>query len=156
MIVRNPLVAVIYSKDRRAIMNYLLFTLEISTCGKIWIFEMKHDEIDPQQRDDLDLLLKASDEALEAACGDKRLQLMAVDMNANSTFAVDEFLRRAWVDFVTDRIPRTDGHCASCGRNVEKGYVRDLRTRLIYCDTQCFPEPAMAMRVVEKRPRKVS
>jgi hypothetical protein len=25
-----------------------------------------------------------------------------------------------------------------CGGIVEKGYVRDSQTRLIYCDTQCF------------------
>ena len=29
---------------------------------------MTHDEIDPPQSDDMDLLVKVSDEALEAAC----------------------------------------------------------------------------------------
>jgi hypothetical protein len=137
-------------------LNYLLFTLEISTCGTIWICEMKHDEIDPQRRDDIDLLLEVSLEALGVTCGDKRLQLMAAGVNANPTFTADGFLRHAWVLFVNDRVPRTDGHCASCGRIVEKGYVRDLQTRLIYCDTQCFPEADMALPVIENRPRKVS
>jgi hypothetical protein len=39
---------------------------------------------------------------------------------------------------VNDRLPRTDEHCALCGGRIEKGYIRDSRTRLIYCDTQCF------------------
>ncbi|MBO0759183.1 MAG: hypothetical protein J2P54_25360, partial [Bradyrhizobiaceae bacterium] len=34
--------------------------------------------------------------------------------------------------------PRTDQQCALCGGIVEKGYVRDSQTRLIYCDTQCL------------------
>ena len=59
-------------------------------------------------------------------------------MNANLTFATDGFLHRTRFVIVNDRVPRTDGHCALCGRIIEKGYVRDSQTRLVYCDTQCF------------------
>jgi hypothetical protein len=60
-------------------------------------------------------------------------------MNANPTFATGGFLHQTRLGFVSGRIPRTGGHCALCGGIVEKGYVRDLQTRLIYCDAQCFP-----------------
>jgi hypothetical protein len=45
-----------------------------------------------------------------------------------------------WIRFVlvNNRVPRMDQHCALCGGLIEKGYVRDSRTRLIYCDAQCF------------------
>ena len=39
---------------------------------------------------------------------------------------------------VNDRVPRTDQRCALCSRIVDKGYVRDLQTRLIYCDIRCL------------------
>jgi hypothetical protein len=39
---------------------------------------------------------------------------------------------------VNHRVPRDDGHCALCGGIIENGYVRDVRTRLIYCDVQCL------------------
>jgi len=82
---------------------------------------------------------------------------MEVDMNANLTFATDGFLHRTRFVLVNDRVPRTDGHCALCGRIMEKGYVRDSQTRLIYCDTQCFPRGGnMAMPVIKDRARKVS
>jgi len=35
-------------------------------------------------------------------------------------------------------VPRNDQHCALCGGTIEKGYVRDFKTGLFYCDTQCF------------------
>ena len=34
--------------------------------------------------------------------------------------------------------PRTDERCAMCGGILEKGYIRDSQTRLIYCETRCF------------------
>ena len=82
---------------------------------------------------------------------------MEVDVNANLTFATGGFLHRTRFVLVNDRVPRTNGHCALCGRIIEKGYVRDSQTRLIYCDTQCFPARAdMAMPVIGNRVRKVS
>jgi hypothetical protein len=44
-----------------------------------------------------------------------------------------------------------------CGGLIEKGYVRDSQTRLIYCDTQCFAGWAHeAVRVVKNHGRKAS
>jgi hypothetical protein len=82
---------------------------------------------------------------------------MEVDVNANLTFATDEFLHRTRFVLVNDRVPRTNGRCALCGGIIEKGYVRDSRTRLIYCDTECFPGGAdVATPVIGNRVRKVS
>jgi hypothetical protein len=78
-------------------------------------------------------------------------------MNANLTFATDGFLPRTRFVLVNGRVPRTDGHCAMCGRIIEKDYIRASQTRLIYCDTQCFPgEADMAMPVIKNLTRKVS
>jgi hypothetical protein len=42
-------------------------------------------------------------------------------------------------------------------QKIEKGYVRESQTRLLYCDTQCFTGHAkMAMLAIENRARKVS
>ena len=82
---------------------------------------------------------------------------MEVDMYANLTFATGGFLHRTRFVLVNDRIPRTNRHCALCGGALENGYVRDFRTRLIYCDTQCFPERAdNATPIIKNRARKVS
>ena len=78
-------------------------------------------------------------------------------MNANLTFAAGGFLDRTRFVLVNDRVPRTDVHCALCGRIIEKGYVRDSQTRLIYCDRQCFPgEADMVMPIIRSRARKAS
>ena len=74
------------------------------------------------------------------------------------TLAMDRFPHQTRFVLVNVRVPRTDEHCALCSRIVEKSYVRDSRTRLIYCDTQCFAlggahQPASA---VQNRGRKVS
>jgi hypothetical protein len=49
-----------------------------------------------------------------------------------------EFLSQTKFVLVNDRAPRADAHCELCGRKIENGYVRESRTRLLYCDTQCF------------------
>src|SRR6516165_9673266 len=54
------------------------------------------------------------------------------------SFAVDRSPRSIRIVLVNNRVPRTDQHCALCGEILEKGYLRDSRTRLIYCDTLCF------------------
>jgi hypothetical protein len=78
-------------------------------------------------------------------------------MNPDLIFATGGFLHRTRFVLVNDRVPRTDGHCALCDTTIEKGYVRDSQTRLIYCGTQCFPGwPNMAMPVITNRARKVS
>jgi len=58
---------------------------------------------------------------------------------------------------VNDRVPREGANCALCGRNIERGYVRESQTRLLFCDTQCVTgHKNMAKLVVENRTRKVS
>jgi hypothetical protein len=86
----NALVALICSRDKKTIMNCLLFVLEavlvvagialvparselrieISDQGDDIDHEMAHDEIDPQQSDDMGLQVEVSDEALETAYGE--------------------------------------------------------------------------------------
>lgn len=58
-------------------------------------------------------------------------------MSANLPFAISH--RGTRFILVNDRLPQTHERCAMCGGIVEKGYVRDSNTRLIYCDTRCFP-----------------
>ncbi len=41
---------------------------------------------------------------------------------------------------VNERIPRANAWCALCCTRIDRGYVRDPHTRLLYCDTQCFTE----------------
>ena len=77
-------------------------------------------------------------------------------MSANLTHAsIGGFLRRTRFVLVNDRVPREHADCALCGGLIEKGYVRDSQTRLIYCDTQCFAGWAAAT-VVKTRGRKAS
>ena len=64
-----------------------------------------------------------------------------------------ELVRRTKFILVNDRTPSGDECCAVCGRIVEKGYVRDSRTRLLFCDTQCFAGHAFS---IQSRARKVS
>ena len=76
-------------------------------------------------------------------------------MSTNPSFAVDRLPYRTRFVLVNNRVPRTVEHCALCGEIVEKGYVRDSRTRLIYCDTQCFAGWAAAS-VLKIHGRKAS
>jgi hypothetical protein len=39
---------------------------------------------------------------------------------------------------VNDRVPCRVTTCAICGRKIERGYVRESRTRLLYCDMSAF------------------
>ena len=41
---------------------------------------------------------------------------------------------------VNERSPRADAHCAVCCTRIDRGYVRDPQTRLLYCDAQCFAD----------------
>jgi hypothetical protein len=77
------------------------------------------------------------------------------NMSTDLTFAVDRFPPAIRFVLVNNRIPRMDQHCALCGSFIEKGYVRDPGTRLIYCDAQCFAGWA-AVSVVKTRGRKAS
>jgi hypothetical protein len=78
-------------------------------------------------------------------------------MNTNLIFATGGLPCRTRFVLVNGRVPRVDQHCALCGGIVEKSYIRDSQTRLIYCDTQCFAGGArMAMSATKNRERKVS
>jgi hypothetical protein len=78
-------------------------------------------------------------------------------MTTNPSFAFDRLPHRTRFVLVNNRVPRTDEHCALCGGIVEKGYVRDSQTRLIYCDPQCFAGGShMTKSLIKDRQRKVS
>ena len=78
-------------------------------------------------------------------------------MTTNPSFASDRLPYRTRFVLVNNRVPRTDEHCALCGGIVEKGYVRDSQTRLIYCDPQCFAGGShMTKSLIKDRQRKVS
>jgi hypothetical protein len=78
-------------------------------------------------------------------------------MSTNPSFAADRLPYRTRFVLVNNRVPRTDEHCALCGEIVEKGYVRDSQTRLIYCDPQCFAGGShMTKSLINDRVRKVS
>jgi hypothetical protein len=78
-------------------------------------------------------------------------------MSTNLTFATRGFSRGIRFVLVNNRVPRTDERCALCGGMVEHGYVRDSQTRLIYCDTQCFPGGTfVGMPATKNYKRKVS
>jgi hypothetical protein len=64
-----------------------------------------------------------------------------------------DFLRRTRFVLVNDRAARTDAECALCCSKIEKGYVREPQTRLLFCDTRCFAGHAIA---VKHRARKVA
>jgi hypothetical protein len=78
-------------------------------------------------------------------------------MSTSPSFAADRPPHRTRYVLVNGRVPRTDEHCALCGGIVEKGYVRDSQTRLIYCDPRCFARGShMTMSHIKDRGRKVS
>jgi hypothetical protein len=78
-------------------------------------------------------------------------------MSTDPSFAADRLPYRTRFILVNNCVPRTDGHCALCSGMVEKGYVPDSRTRLIYCDPQCFAGRShMTKSLINDRGRKVS
>jgi hypothetical protein len=83
---------------------------------------------------------------------------MEAQMSIFPTFASMEAspLRARFV-IVNDRVPREAASCAICGRKIERGYVRESQTRLLYCDTDCVPEHAKtAMVALKNCTRRVS
>ena len=63
-----------------------------------------------------------------------------------TTRQIEEFQRRDALArgmrfvLVNERSPRTDASCAVCCTRIDRGYVRDPQTRLLYCDAQCFAD----------------
>jgi hypothetical protein len=75
-------------------------------------------------------------------------------MSANVTLTTGGFPHRTRFVLVNCRVPRDDQHCALCGGVIKNGYVRDVRTRLVYCDTQCLAGGAYT--VTKNHVRKAS
>jgi hypothetical protein len=51
---------------------------------------------------------------------------------------------------VNGRAPRPQSSCAFCCQPIEGGYLRELTTRLSYCDQQCYlSHSELAARAVE-------
>jgi hypothetical protein len=58
---------------------------------------------------------------------------------------------------VNERVPRTDANCALCCAKLERGYVRNPQTRLVYCNPHCFTgHEKMAMAAIVDRARRAS
>jgi hypothetical protein len=63
-----------------------------------------------------------------------------------TTRQIEEFQRRDALArgmrfvLVNERSPRADASCAVCCTRIDRGYVRDAQTRLLYCDAQCFAD----------------
>jgi hypothetical protein len=39
---------------------------------------------------------------------------------------------------VNGRIPRSQPYCALCGESIGETYLREIATRLSYCDHRCY------------------
>jgi hypothetical protein len=79
------------------------------------------------------------------------------NMSTDPTFANGKIPHAIRFVVVNNRIPCTDEHCALCGGLIEKGYIRDSQTRLIYCDSECLAGGAHeAAAVVKNRGKKAS
>ena len=57
---------------------------------------------------------------------------------------------------VNERVPRGQTYCATCCVPIERGYVRDPATRLLYCGTECFGEHESADTQATARTWRVS
>jgi hypothetical protein len=40
--------------------------------------------------------------------------------------------------FVNDAYLKAEAFCAHCGNRIRKSYVREIPSRLIYCDYRCY------------------
>jgi hypothetical protein len=63
-----------------------------------------------------------------------------------TTHPIEEFRRRDVLArgmrfvLVNERSPRAEVSCTVCCTRIDRGYVRDAQTRLLYCDAQCFAD----------------
>ena len=58
---------------------------------------------------------------------------------------------------VNDRQPRNDAYCVLCCEPITESYVREVQTRLLYCDPRCFGgHVKMAVLAIEYKARQVS
>ena len=79
-------------------------------------------------------------------------------MNANPPSArPTRYSLQARFVLVNERIPRTDANCALCCAKLERGYVRNPQTRLVYCNLHCFTgHEKVAMAAIVDRARRAS
>ena len=55
---------------------------------------------------------------------------------------------------VNGRTPRAQVSCVMCGQPVEKSYLREIGTRLTYCDHTCYADHCeSAFRLLESQAR---
>jgi hypothetical protein len=55
---------------------------------------------------------------------------------------------------VNGRSPRPQACCVMCDRRIEKTYLREVGTHLIYCDQDCYADHCeSAFRLLENRAR---
>jgi hypothetical protein len=71
-------------------------------------------------------------------------------MTKNSIFATGALPHRPRFVLVNNRVPRSGENCALCGDAVMDGYVRDLQTQSVYCDSRCFAGGACRTRSIYK------
>ena len=57
---------------------------------------------------------------------------------------------------VNERTPRDNVGCAACCARIERGYVRDPHTRLVFCDAVCFAAHEEKAPVIAQPARRVS
>ncbi len=58
---------------------------------------------------------------------------------------------------VNGRLPAQDSHCALCCEKIEETYVREIQTRLLYCDHRCYGgHVKVAVLALEYHARQVS
>jgi hypothetical protein len=79
-------------------------------------------------------------------------------MNANPPSARPaRYSLQARFVLVNERVPRTDANCALCCGKLERGYVRNPQTRLVYCNLHCFTgHEKVAMAAIVDRARRAS
>jgi hypothetical protein len=52
---------------------------------------------------------------------------------------------------VGDARPKTDTCCCRCGKMIENEYLRDTRTRCVYCDVSCYSSSAISVLILSIR-----
>lgn len=87
-----------------------------------------------------------------------RPKLMEVWMSTKlARLGVQELPRQIRYVVVNHRTPRADPCCVLCGRDLQKGYVRDLETSRLYCDPCCLAgHAAIKRRSIECLERQAS
>jgi hypothetical protein len=70
----------------------------------------------------------------------------------NSLCARNETWKRH-MKFVNGRTPRPQSFCALCCKSIGESYLRELTTRLSYCDDNCYADNCIAAPMLQKHAR---